>query len=637
MPRLPESTRDAVKKAVDIVALAGDYGLRLQRSGSKFKALCPFHDDHNPSLTIDPDRQSYKCWSCGAGGDVIKFVQDYDRVEFPEALRMLAERAGISLETAHGPEAAPAGPSKSELLAVCAWAERQFSENLTRAAAARAYIESRGISPTSVARFHLGYAPDERDWLSARARRDGFSPKLLELTGLMARSEESSATYDRFRGRLMFPIHDLMGRTIGFGGRILPVVEKSLAEAGRKAAKYLNSPETPLFQKRRHLYAADLARPAAREAGWVAVVEGYTDVIAAHQAGLANVVGTLGTALGEEHIQALRSLADRVVLVFDGDEAGQKAADRTLEMFLGHEVDLRVLTLPEGLDPCDFLMREGAAPFRAMIDGAVDPLDFAIDRAEKKYDLDELEGARQASEWVLGLLAASPRISRVGVTVKVGQALNRLADRLRLPLRDRTLADRLGQLLKQKSATPPGPRRGRGGAVEPEPKAAVSEEQAPAIRPADLDPLDRELVQIALDEPEAVPHLVARVAPGSLRDAPLRAILQACYDAYAERRDARPEEIVPRLRAAERSLAAELLRPIDPQPLSPKTRPAPWSERLARSLERFEERERRDRLRDLKAAMGEVDPDSEPERWKALRSEYYRLLINLRPEARPAS
>ena len=229
MPRHSEATLAAIKQAVDIVALVGDY-LPLHRSGSKFKALCPFHNDHNPSLELNPERQSFKCWSCGAGGDIFDFVQAYERVEFPEALRMLAERAGVALDSPAATSSSP-GASKTELLAVNAWAERVFAEALARSPEALAYVERRGLSPESVARFRLGFAPDVRDWLAVQGRRAGFGTALLERAGLVARSPESPRlTRDRFRGRLIFPIHDLRGRPIGFGGRILPEVE---TEAGR--------------------------------------------------------------------------------------------------------------------------------------------------------------------------------------------------------------------------------------------------------------------------------------------------------------------------------------------------------------------------------------------------------------------
>ena len=313
MPRHSEQTLAAIKQAVDIVALVGE-SLTVYRAGSKFKALCPFHDDHHPSMELNPDRQSFKCWSCGAGGDIFDFVKDYERVEFPEALRMLADRAGITLEGTES--ASPSGPSQAELFEVTAWAEAAFAEALTAESEGMTYLLGRGISADSASRFRLGYAPEIRDWLTGRARRAGITPALLERVGLIVRSEYQPVPHERFRGRLIFPIHDPRGRVLGFGGRILPSIERTMADSGRRVAKYLNSPETPLFQKRRVLYGADLARPAGRAEGWVAVVEGYTDVIAAHQVGLTNVVGTLGTALGDDHVTALRRMTDRAVLVF---------------------------------------------------------------------------------------------------------------------------------------------------------------------------------------------------------------------------------------------------------------------------------------------------------------------------------
>ncbi|MBX6314079.1 MAG: DNA primase [Isosphaeraceae bacterium] len=618
MPRHSEATLIAIKNAIDIVVLVGEY-LTLHRSGSKFKALCPFHDDHNPSLELNPERQSFKCWSCGAGGDVIDFVQRFERVEFPEALRMLAERAGVALDT---PEArtTAAGPTRAELLTALDWAARQFAEALAGSPEARAYIERRGITAESVARFGLGYAPEARDWLSARARRAGFGLTVLERAGLIVRNPATRLSRERFRGRLIFPIRDLRGRPIGFGGRILPEVEKKWAEAGKSVAKYLNSPETAVFQKRRHLYAADLARDSARRAGWVAVVEGYTDVIAAHQAGIANCVGTLGTALGDEHILALRRLADRVVLVFDGDEAGQKAADRALELFLGHEVDVGVLSLPVGLDPADFLAEHGGDAFRALVERAVDPLAFALDRAAARFDIASIEGARQAAAWVLAILARVPSAHRAGLDVKVAKALDALSRRLNLPVAD--LRRSLREL-----------RRPARRASERENRAAselagtryVSNNDTP-IRVADLDPVDRELVAIALNAPELVSRLITRVTVASLRDAPLRAILRACYDLAAEGKAPSFDLVLSRLDdPAVRALAAGLLLPIDPAPLPSGVRPAAPEARLAQLLATIAERDRQGRLRDLKQVLAETDPAAHPDEHRALLREFLRL------------
>jgi len=633
VPRHSEATLAAIKNAVDIVALIGE-SLTLHRTGSKFKALCPFHDDHNPSLELNPERQSYKCWSCGAGGDVFDFVQAYDRVEFPEALRMLAERAGIALEmpsveTAHG------GATKSDLLATNAWAEQEFVEALKSAPEALGYLEKRGISSEVAERFRLGYAPEVRDWLTSRARKHGYTISLLERSGLVvAPVDPPGPARDRFRGRLIFPIHDLRGRTVGFGGRILPSVEDRLAGAGKSVAKYLNSPETAVFQKRRILYAADLARATARTSGRVAVVEGYTDVIAAHQAGLTNFVGTLGTALGDEHVASLRQLADQVVLVFDGDEAGQKAADRSLELFLGHDVDVRVLTLPEGIDPCDFLEREGVEAFGVLIDRAVDPLTFAIDRAEARFDLDSLEDSRRAAEWVLAILGRLPEVHHAGLDVKVAKALDRLSQRLRVPVEtlDRRLRD-LRRVAKRQAhdrvrrESQAGPATASAVSPAAEPSIPI----APPIRARDLDPNDRELLQIILNEPAVVVRLVSRVSVASIRDAPLRTILQACYDLYSEGQSPTFDRLALRLEDPEvRAFAAGLLLPMDAQPVSDWVRPTPLDDRLKANLY---ERERKEWQRDVNDTRKQMKSATNPDEYRALELELTRL-YSQRPDTK---
>jgi DNA primase len=630
VPRYSDTTLAAIKNAVDIVNLVNDYGRPIHRSGNKLKALCPFHDDHNPSLELSPDRQTYKCWSCGAGGDVFTFVQEMDRVDFPEAIRVLAERAGITLEqTADDPERS--GPSKTDLFKLHAWVESQFVEALHQSVEAKGYVERRGLTREMVDRFRLGYAPSTRDWLATRARRVGFTVEMLEIAGLVIRSPENDQILrERFHGRLLFPIHDVRGRTVGFGGRILPELEQKAADAGRGIAKYLNSPETILFKKSRNLYGVDLARPAARTAGWVGVVEGYTDVIAAHQVGLTNVVGTLGTALTDDHVKALRALADRVVLVFDGDEAGQKAADRSLELFLGHEVDVRVLTLPEELDPCDFLLTQGAEPFQAMVDQAVDPLTFAIDRAATLHDLDSPEGSRLASERVLAVLARVPSRSGAGLDVKVAKALDTLARRIRVPVvgLTRRLAELRGQARRQ--------------AVSASTRTDSAAEKPAPIAISTLDPVDCKLIRILLNDPAVADQLITRVTVASLRDAPLRAILQASFDILSDGRAPTFELLVARLDdPAVRDLASELLATRDLPPLKPELdvvenvvrERIPQAVKFAQSIDvhfeanqiAFEKRDWQERFRDLRTALGELNQSESPDEYRLLRLELEKL------------
>jgi DNA primase len=643
VPRHSDTNTSAIKNAIDIVTLVGEYlgQSQLRRAGTKYKARCPFHDDHNPSLEINPERQSYKCWSCGAGGDIFDFVKNIDHVEFPEALRMLADRAGIVLERPAPHAGSSRGPSKSELFELNAWAEQLFAKALQESSSAIEYVSGRGLTRQSLERFHLGYAPAERGWLLAHARQNRLSMDMLEQVGLVSHPADSPGLVrERFRGRLMFPIHDDQGRTIGFGGRILPETERALAEQGKHVAKYLNSPETPLFHKRTVLYAADLARAASREEGWVAVVEGYTDVIAAHQAGVYNVVGTLGTALGQDHLRALLRQSDRVVLVFDGDLAGQSAADRALEFFLSSELDLRVLCLPANLDPCDFVQKEGAAAFRALALQAADPLAYLLARAASRFDLDSGEGSRRAAEWVLGVMSRIPETHHLGLEVKQAKALDTLSHRLHVPVE--TLNRWRREL--RRSAAPARP-AGNRGPEEPALAAGASGTQrghsepppvSPPIRQSDLDRNDLELIQIVLNEPSAVTCLIGRVDAQTMHDAPLRQILQACYDLQAEGQAPSYANLMVRLDdPAVRALAASLvaappLSTPDPGRFRENLRPAPWRERLEEMLIVLENRARQARLRELKRSLDEIDHQADPDAHRAIQLEYHRLLTSAR-------
>jgi DNA primase len=641
VPRHSETTLAAIKNAVDIVALVGEY-TPVRRMGSRYKALCPFHDDHNPSLDINPDRQSYKCWSCGAGGDVFDFVQNKERVDFPEALRMLADRAGVPLESPPATAGLVERLSKSDLFSVNGWAEEIFAKALADSTEVMAYVQSRGLTSESVARFRLGFAPEERGWLLAQARRKKLGMEALEQAGLISQPPDSPGIWrERFRGRLIFPIHDDRGRTLGFGGRILPETERKLAALGRQVAKYLNSPETLIFHKRTLVYASDLARGAAREAGWVAVVEGYTDVIAAHQVGLGNVVGTLGTSFGEDHLRALKRLADRVVLVFDGDQAGQSAADRAVEFFLASDLDVRVLSLPANLDPCDFLLKEGALAFRALAERAVEPLDYLLTRAVGRFDLGSVHGARAAAEWIVGILSRIPESHHLGLEFSKAKILDKLAQRLRVP------QETLNGLLRQMRRGASGQRRNGaslpravadpGGGPQPTNAQLAPVAEAAAIRASDLDPTDLEFIRILLNEPTAFTRLIPRIGVSTLRDAPLRAILQSCYDLQADGQSPTYENVMVRLDdPAIRSLVAGLagasaVSTLDPAPYSERVRPAPWQERLERMLIVLDERERTARRIELKKVLDETDRYADPDAYRAIQLEYQITLTSSRP------
>jgi DNA primase len=648
VPQHSDTTKSAIKNAIDIVALVGEY-LPLRRVGTKYKALCQWHNDHNPSLEINPERQSFKCWSCGVGGDIFDFVMKIEHVDFPEALRMLADRAGIKLErsTSTATAVLAPGPSKSELLEVNAWAEEVFAKALSGSKEVLDYLTGRGLTFESAARFRLGNAPNERGWLLAHAQRKRFSLELLEEAGLISQPADAPGQWrERFRGRLIFPIHDERGRTLGFGGRVLPEVERMLAAQGRNVAKYLNSPETTLFHKRNILYGGDLARAAIRQAGWLAVVEGYTDVIAAHQAGLANVVGTLGTAFGEDHLRSLRRLADsaKVVLVYDGDEAGQTAADRAIEFFLGSDLDLRVLTLPSDVDPCDLLVKEGAAAFRDLVEKAVEPVTYLLARAERRFDFASIESSRRAAEWVLSILSRVPEERQPHFEFKKAKVVDTLAHRLRVPVA--TLSAMARQLRPPArpayrpmsraevvgNKVPAGTAVGSNGHEQP---GWASSYQA--IRQSDLDPTDLECIRIIVNEPAATSRLLSRIGVSALRDPPLREILRVCFELQNDSVAPTYEQLMvhiddPAVRGLVIELASQtVLRTPMAAPLPETIRPAPWEERLENMLSVLEEREWRARLDQVRKVKEETDPNADPEAYRAIELEYHRLLTSRRP------
>lgn len=362
---MTDTLRDKILAAVDIVDVIGEH-VSLKRRGKEFIGLCPFHADRNPSMSVSPTKQIFKCWACGAGGDVIRFVQLREKVEFRAALRVLAERAGIAVRGDH----APVVPNdrREQIRAVMEWARSHFARNLADHPSGRLgmdYARRRGLSEETIKRFQAGFAPNERDHLLKAGVKAGISPELLIEAGLVSKTDDNRA-FDRFRNRLIFPICDPQGRPIAFGGRAL----------GDDPAKYLNSPETPLFSKSRVLFGLDVAKSAISAEKNAIVVEGYMDAVLLSQFGVENVVATMGTALTDAHVKLLRPFVDRVYLCFDGDEAGIRAADRAVETALRSRMDVRVVLMPEDLDPADCVVTGGSVAFTALLQTSVDALEF---------------------------------------------------------------------------------------------------------------------------------------------------------------------------------------------------------------------------------------------------------------------
>jgi len=366
--RVSQDVIDRIRAQTDIVDLVGQY-LELRRSGDNYRALCPFHNEKTPSFNVNHSRQIFHCFGCGRGGDAFKFLMLHDNLTFPEAIRVLAERAGIKLEP-ESPRAAQQRSERARLIELNEFAAKHFRSRLVGepGAHARAYLAQRGISEEVSGKFMLGYAPDLWSHCTVEAARSGFSQKEIERSGLAKRRQSGDGMYDLFRNRLVFPIHNMSGKVIGFGGRSL----------GDDEPKYINSPETDVYRKGETLYGLLQARDAIRQNRCVLVVEGYMDLLQVAQAGYGNVAATLGTALTERQAAIIRRLAESVVLIYDGDDAGAKAAERGMTVLAQLGIEPRVALLPEGKDPDDYIRSHGADAFGTLVDGATDMLDFVL-------------------------------------------------------------------------------------------------------------------------------------------------------------------------------------------------------------------------------------------------------------------
>lgn len=520
MPSDPVELTKQIKAASDIVAVVGGY-LALKQAGPTFKALCPFHQDSRPSLDIDPRRQRYKCWACGKHGDVISFVQEMEKVGFKEARLILANRAGIKLDERQSPE----DQARVRLLGVMRWAQEKYQHNLLNEAfaePARKYLGTRKLSGKSVRDFGLGFAPINGDWLVQEANRDRVPHDVLVEIGLTAHRQESGGTYDRFRERVMFPIRDVQSRPVGFGGRILP--ESAYAA---RAPKYYNSAETPLFSKSELLYGLDLARHAGTAAGYLAVVEGYTDVMMAHQCGVPQVVATMGTALNGRHVNQLRRYVPKVVLVYDADAGGMTGVDRALEIFVSQDVELAVAVLPDGLDPCDLLSDEGGVEvFNTVLASAVDALDFKMNRLLERDPNPSIEARRRIIDAVLGIMAGAPVHKSQASQVKQELIVTRLSHRL--GLRQETVWARYGELMKERKQKEARDADRRPSEPPPREPDAFEDEPAPPVIGARFG-AEKQLLNLLLAYPEFVPMAVPAISPDEIAHTGLRRMLAELY------------------------------------------------------------------------------------------------------------
>ncbi|GMV81610.1 MAG: hypothetical protein AMXMBFR7_27940 [Planctomycetota bacterium] len=405
MPGLfAEDVKRRVREASDLVAIVQSYGVDLRRTGRSWKACCPFHQEKTPSFNVNPEIMCFKCFGCGEGGDCFSFVMKIEGVEFPEALRILADRAGIPVEVEPGSAERYKKETdwKSYLYRLNQGAAAVYREQLQgpEGAAAREYLKARGIAEEMWERFGLGYAPAQGSPVLKRLQAQKAPLKALERAGLIGLREDGSP-YDYFRERLMFPIADSQGRVIGFGGRIL----------GDGQPKYLNTRETPLFEKSRTIYALPQARESIVDSRRAILVEGYTDVIMCHQYGLTNVVACLGTAVTADHVRRLRRLADELTILTDADEAGATAAERCLEMLFQEDMPASIARLSDdgaSKDPCEFLQAHGREAFEAQVAAGVPLFEYKFARITARHDLGSSNGQVRAAQELMALVSQAP-------------------------------------------------------------------------------------------------------------------------------------------------------------------------------------------------------------------------------------
>ncbi len=406
-----ETLLEEIKSKIDIVDFVSDY-VQLKKSGQNYKGLCPFHSEKTPSFMVNQAKQIFHCFGCGIGGDVFSFLMKHDNLSFGEAIRYIAKKAGVEITEPRFDKGV--SERREKILHIQSEAMKFFMRNLKSSESAQTYLKNRGINETSINSFHIGYATNERDALLKYLKKRGFTDSLIKDAGLAV--VDGKNYRDVFRGRIIFPIFNLQNDVIAFGGRVM---DDSMP-------KYLNSPETEIFKKRDILFSINLSKDEIRKKGYAIIVEGYLDTIICHQYGFNNTVAPLGTSLTLRHLQRLKLLTKKVVLVFDGDEAGISAARRSLAIVCENDFRARVSLLPEGEDPDSFLRKNGSQPFKKMLSDTRSMIEFLLNTSSSALGGsgrgDRIDNIREA----LGMIATMKDL------IIADEMLGELADRSRI-------------------------------------------------------------------------------------------------------------------------------------------------------------------------------------------------------------
>lgn len=502
MGLIPEEIIAQTIDRCDIVETISSY-IPLKRVGRSFKAVCPFHHEKTPSFIVNPDKQIFHCFGCGVGGNVVNFVMRQERMEFPEAIRFLAQKVNVIIPSDETPQAHHANNIRQAILRVNALAAAFFHKTLLAdqspaAKNAREYLKDRGIDLDAVRVFQLGFALDQWDALLTHLKQEGISLGLMEKAGLIIPRERGQGYYDRFRNRIIFPIFDTRAHCRAFGARALNNAE---------GAKYLNSPETIIYTKGHHLYGFHLAKQAVAEEDCVVIVEGYVDCLIPYQAGVRNIVASLGTALTVEQIRLLRRYTPRVVMLFDMDPAGEAAMMRSLDTLIEEGMEVRVATLAEGEDPDSFVRRQGVNDFRGRITAAQTVFDYKLDVLTHRHGLQTPDGKAQIAAGML------PTIYRFPNELIKAEYLKRLARALDVP--EDALA-REYQKVGQAIAT----------------TITAHLHEPPAVNQARASVVERGLLKLMIEKEEWIPRVRQELTPEDFQDTKIRVAITRIFDFF---------------------------------------------------------------------------------------------------------
>ncbi|MDD5730671.1 MAG: DNA primase [Candidatus Omnitrophica bacterium] len=517
---IPENILDDILARVDIVELISGY-IPLKRAGRNFKAVCPFHHEKTPSFVVSPDRQIYHCFGCAAGGNAFNFLMQYERLEFQEAVAMLAKKVGVELPAANKQDSRAEGLI-TRLYKVNEFAALFYQNNFNAGAAeAKSYLAKRGIKPETAKLLKLGYAPDKWDGLTEYFKAKKIDLPLLEKAGL-AIAKSSGGFYDRFRHKIIFPISDMKSRVIAFGARLIPE-SVNKPPAGDSAPKYVNSPETAIYVKGKNLYGLDLAKEAIRQADFVVVVEGYFDFIMPYQEGLQNLVASCGTALTTEQIRLIKRYTHNVVMVYDGDSAGQMATIRTLDMFIEEEMNVKVVSLPEGFDPDLFVRKHGIADFREKVEKADNIFDYKLKALKAVHNAKDTEGKAQIC------VAMLSSINKFKNEIIRSEYLRKLSGELNI--KEEALFAEIAKIKEEKTYS--------------EPAAGLQRDKALTINPT-----EKLLIKLMMEGDNFINRVKENLEPADFQDERISNVVSLIYELTDSGKPVEPRHLVNQLQDA---------------------------------------------------------------------------------------